>query len=141
MSSLIVVAGPTASGKTSVAIKLAQHFSTEILSADSRQFYRGLDIGTAKPNASELSLIKHHFINSHDVSTLYNISEYEHDALSKISDIFKTRDTAILAGGSGLYIKAVCEGIDEIPGRDENFRNEINELLNKGGIEALQKEL
>jgi tRNA dimethylallyltransferase len=141
MPSLIVVAGPTASGKTSVAIRLAQHFSTEILSADSRQFYRGLDIGTAKPNKKELSLVKHHFIDSHELHELYNISDFEKDALSLLNKIFKKNEVAILVGGSGLYIRSVCEGIDDIPGRDENIRNEIQELLDKEGLIALQNKL
>lgn len=141
MPSLIVVAGPTASGKTSVAIRLAQHFSTEILSADSRQFYRGLDIGTAKPNKKELSLVKHHFIDSHELHELYNISDFEKDALSLLNKIFKKNEVAILVGGSGLYIRSVCKGIDDIPGRDENIRNEIQELLDKEGLIALQNKL
>ena len=141
MSTLVVIAGPTASGKTSLAIWLAQHFSTEILSADSRQFYKGLDIGTAKPSASELALVKHHFINSHEVTDPYNISDYEQDALKTLSEIFIKNNVAILAGGSGLYIRAVCSGIDEQPGRNDTIRLELTQLYESKGLEELQNKL
>ncbi len=141
MSSLIVVAGPTASGKSVLAIQLAKHFSTEIISADSRQFYKGLDIGTAKPDEAELASVKHHFIDSHDLSNLYNISEYEKDTISILNKLFQKNDVALLTGGSGLYIKAVCEGIDVIPGRDETIRKEIQILLETHGIQALREKL
>ena len=141
MSSLIVVAGPTASGKSVLAIQLAKHFSTEIIIADSRQFYKGLDIGTAKPDEAELASVKHHFIDSHDLSNLYNISEYEKDTISILNKLFQKNDVALLTGGSGLYIKAVCEGIDVIPGRDETIRKEIQILLETHGIQALREKL
>lgn len=141
MSTLIVIEGPTASGKTTLAIQLAQHFSTEILSADSRQFYKGLNIGTAKPSQKELSSVKHHFIDSLDLTDDYNISDFEKDALSTLHNIFSKKNIAVLAGGSGLYIRAVCEGIDEIPGRDESIRLDIIKLLEENGITALQNKL
>ncbi len=141
MPTLIVITGPTASGKSSLAILLAQHFSTEILSADSRQFYKGMDIGTAKPGRADLALVKHHFIDSHEISTAYNIGEFEKDALDVLDKIFKKKDVALLVGGSGLYIRAVCEGIDDIPGRDEKIRNDILILLEQEGLHALTRKL
>ncbi len=141
MPTLIVIAGPTASGKTSLAISLAKYFSTEIISADSRQFYQGMDIGTAKPSQEQLSTIRHHFIDSHQITDPYNISDFENDALEKINQLFLDHNVVIMVGGSGLYIKAVCQGIDEIPGRDENIREKLIESLEKDGIRSLQDKL
>jgi len=141
MPTLIVIAGPTASGKTSLAISLAKYFSTEIISADSRQFYQGMDIGTAKPSQEQLSTIRHHFIDSHKITDPYNISDFENDALEKINQLFLDHNVVIMVGGSGLYIKAVCQGIDEIPGRDENIREKLIESLEKDGIRSLQDKL
>ncbi len=141
MPTLIVIAGPTASGKTSLAISLAKYFSTEIISADSRQFYQGMDIGTAKPSQEQLSTIRHHFIDSHQITDPYNISDFENDALEKINQLILDHNVVIMVGGSGLYIKAVCQGIDEIPGRDENIREKLIESLEKDGIRSLQDKL
>ena len=141
MPTLIVIAGPTASGKTSLAITLAKYFSTEIISADSRQFYQGLDIGTAKPSQDQLSTITHHFIDSHKISDSYNISDFENDALEKIKKLFHKHEVVLLVGGSGLYIKAVCQGIDEIPGRDEGIREKLIAILEKDGLKPLQDKL
>ncbi|HNS12337.1 MAG TPA: tRNA (adenosine(37)-N6)-dimethylallyltransferase MiaA [Bacteroidia bacterium] len=141
MPTLIVIAGPTASGKTSLAIKLAQHFSTQILSADSRQFYKGLDIGTAKPSSSELALIDHHFIDSHNITDDYNISDYEQDALKILESIFTKVNVAILTGGSGLYIRAVCSGIDEQPGRNDSIRKDLINIYESKGLEELRIKL
>src|SRR6185295_13899745 len=115
---LIVILGPTAIGKTEVSIRLAKYFGTEILSADSRQFFREMNIGTAKPSQRQLLEVKHHFINSLSVHDSYNVGQFEADALELLSDIFKKHDTAILTGGSGLYINAVCHGMDKLPESD-----------------------
>jgi len=138
---LIVIVGPTAIGKTSVAIGIAEHFKTEIISADSRQFYRELNIGTAKPSEEELKKIKHHFINSLSIYDTYNVGQFETDALQCLETIFKKHDVAVMAGGSGLFVNAVCHGLDQLPESDSDLRDELNDLLNEKGIEALQKKL
>src|ERR1041385_1283365 len=109
---LIVILGPTAVGKTSLAIEIAKEFGTEIISADSRQFFREMNIGTAKPSAAELKQVKHHFINSLSVTEEYNVGEFEKDALKILDNLFAKNRTAVMAGGSGLYIDAVCNGFD-----------------------------
>ena len=138
---LIVIAGPTAVGKTEIAIILAQHFQTEIISADSRQFFREMNIGTAKPSQEELKRAKHHLINSISIHDEYNVGRYETDALKCLDDIFKSHDVAILCGGSGLYINAVCHGMDALPEKDIALREKLNALYGDFGIEALQEML
>jgi tRNA dimethylallyltransferase len=138
---LIVVAGPTAVGKTATAIELARHYQTSIISADSRQFYREMSIGTAKPTAAELALAPHYFINTHSVSESFNVADYEKLALQTIDQIFTYGDVAILAGGSGLFIKAVCEGFDDIPDIDPRIREKLNEAYADQGIIYLQDRL
>jgi tRNA dimethylallyltransferase len=138
---LIVVTGPTASGKTKLSILLARHFGTEIISADSRQFYRQLNIGTAKPSEEELSSVPHHFINTLNLDDEYNIGKYEQDVLSCLTSLFAKHQSVILCGGSGLYIRAVCNGIDELPQTNSKLRNELNDLFSQQGITALQKKL
>jgi tRNA dimethylallyltransferase len=138
---LIVIAGPTAIGKTALGIRLARFFNTEILSADSRQFFREMSIGTAKPTTEEMKDVKHHFINSHSVSEAYNVGKYENEAIELLEELFKTKDIVIMVGGSGLYIDAVCKGFDELPEADPAIRKKIDELLNTSGIEVLQKML
>lgn len=138
---LIVVAGPTASGKTTLAIDLAQHFEAEILSCDSRQFFKETTIGTAKPNAQELAAAVHHFVDCLSIEAEYNIGDYERDVLSFLERYYQKHDIAIMVGGSGMYIRAVCEGLDVYPEVDKNIRVQLNQLLEKEGIEALQKEL
>ncbi len=138
LPALIVIAGPTASGKSSLALEVAKHFGTEILSADSRQFYKKLNIGTAKPTAPELLNIRHHFIDSLDPEESYNASDYEKDALKVLEKIFSVRKVAVMAGGSGLYIRAVCEGIDEAPARNEEIRKVLLKLQRSQGLTALQ---
>ena len=138
---LIIIGGPTASGKTALAIRLAQHFSTEILSADSRQFYREMIIGTAKPTERELNLVKHHFINNISIHDAYSVGEYEKQALEVLSDIFQKNDVAIMVGGTGLYIRAVCEGLDEFPEVPLSIRQDLEHLYQTEGIEPLQKML
>lgn len=138
---MIVLVGPTAIGKTAVAIELAKHFQTEILSADSRQFYKELNIGTAKPSVDELKKVKHHFINSLSIYDSYNVGQFETDAINCLEKIFKKHDAAIIVGGSGLFVDAVCNGIDQLPESDTDLRNELKNLLEEKGIEALQKKL
>lgn len=138
---LIVVAGPTAVGKTAVAIKIAHHFKSEIISADSRQFFRELTIGTAKPAEHELQQVQHHFINSHSINERYDAAQFGQDALKKIYDLFKIHDHVVLCGGSGLYIKAVTEGFDEIPPVPEVIREELVAMYNEFGIESLQQKM
>ena len=138
---LIVVLGPTASGKTDLAIQLAQYYNTEILSADSRQFYKEISIGTAKPTQNELEKINHHFINNKSIQDNYNVGDFEKDALNSLNKIYDKNDIAVMAGGSGLYIQAVCEGFDDIPVGNESIREEINEQFEKKGIMYLQEKL
>lgn len=138
---LIVIAGPTAVGKTAVAIALARHFETEIISADSRQLFKELNIGTAKPSYDELTQVKHHFISSHPITEHYDAAQYGVDALEVINDLFKTRKYAVLCGGSGLYIKAVCEGFDEIPEVPEEVRARLVASYEQEGLRWLQAKM
>jgi len=138
---LIVVAGPTASGKTALAIELAQKLKTEIISADSRQFYREMSIGTAKPTPDELSQAKHHFIDSLSITDSFSVGDFEHQGLTLLEDIFKTHDAAVLVGGSGLFIKAICEGFDELPTVSPETRGRLNLELEEKGIVYLQEKL
>jgi len=140
MSRLIVVNGPTASGKTSFAIALAQYFNTEILSSDSRQFFKEIPIGTAQPNADELAAAKHHFIASHSVTQNLSAGEYERLALSKLDTLFSSYNNVIMVGGSGMYEKAVCEGLDDLPHSPE-MRDQLMLELNENGLALLQAEL
>jgi len=138
---LIVIAGPTAVGKTSYAIEIAQKYKTEILSADSRQFYRELQIGTAAPTKEELSAAPHHFIGNLSIHDYYNVSIYEQEAMALIDQLFQKHDKLVVVGGSGLYIDALCYGIDELPDADEHLRSEIKRRYAEEGIEYLQKEI
>jgi tRNA dimethylallyltransferase len=138
---LIVVGGPTASGKTKLAIQLAQHFKCAVLSADSRQFYRQMSIGTAKPTLVERAMAPHYFIDSLDITQDYSVGDFERDALTLLASLYQTNNYAILVGGSGLYHKALCEGLDEMPDVAEDFRQQVEALFAAKGIEGLQKEL
>ena len=138
---LITIVGPTAIGKTSLAIKLAKHYQTEVISADSRQFYKELNIGTAKPTSEELSSVKHHLINNISVTDDYDISQFQSDAREKINNVFKMKDFAIMVGGSGLYIDSVLYGIDKIPKIDISIRDNLNEEFNVNGLKNLIKKL
>ncbi len=138
---LIIIGGPTASGKTALGIRLARHFSTEIISADSRQFYQEMSIGTAKPTHTELSLVKHHFINNISVQDAYSVGVFEKEVMVVLDAIFEKNDVAIMVGGTGLYIRAACEGLDEFPEVPLSIRREFEDLLEKEGIEYLQKML
>lgn len=135
---LIVITGPTAIGKTSLAIKVASALSTEIISADSRQFYKEMRIGTGTPAVAELKAVPHHFIGHISIHDAYNVSHFEEDALKKLDQLFTSRDYIILTGGSGLYINAVCHGIDDLPDPDNGLRNKLKELFYAHGIKALQ---
>jgi tRNA dimethylallyltransferase len=138
---LIVIAGPTAVGKTAIAIQVAQHFKTEIVSADSRQIFKELTIGTAKPDEVDLAAVPHHFINSHTIDQTYDAATYGEEALEVIKNIFLRHDRAVLCGGSGLYIKAVCDGFDDIPAVDEAVREELIRQYDSNGIAWLQQEM
>lgn len=138
---LIVIVGPTAIGKTALAIEVAKYFNTEIISADSRQFYREMEIGTAKPNAKELLAAKHHFINSHSVNELFSTGDFELEALKTIQQIFEQHDVAIMVGGSGLYINAVVNGLDEMPEINLQIREKLNLQFEEEGISAIQNQL
>ena len=138
---LLVIVGPTAVGKTDLCVRLAQQFSTEVLSADARQFYRELTIGTAKPTKNELQGVPHHFIDSHSITELYSAGAFERDTLAQLQEIFSRKDVAILTGGSGLYIKAVCEGLDELPETPPELRAELMQRLETEGLAVLQRQL
>ena len=137
---LIVVAGPTAVGKTSMCIELAKHFNCSIISCDSRQFYRELNIGVAKPNDNELNEVTHHFVGQKSIENLYSAGEFELDVMAFLKDYFKTNDLIIMTGGSGMYIDAVCNGLDEIP-RDEKIRKELNIQYENQGLKFIQEKL
>ena len=128
MKKLLVITGPTASGKTALAIQLARQRGTEIVSCDSRQFYRELDIGVARPSAEELAAAKHHFIACRSVTEPYNISEYEHDALAVICRLFESRDEVIAVGGSGLYIDALRQGVTAMPDPTPELRQQLQQM-------------
>lgn len=138
---LIVIVGPTAIGKTSLAIELAQLYQTEIISADSRQFFREMNIGTAKPSDEELAAAPHHFINSHSVSELFSVGDFELDALALIDQLFKKHATLVMVGGSGMYINAVCNGLDAMPEIDLKIREQLNQQLLSNGIESISAQL
>ncbi|OEK00341.1 tRNA (adenosine(37)-N6)-dimethylallyltransferase MiaA [Roseivirga sp. 4D4] len=138
---LISVVGPTAVGKTSVSIQLAQALKTEVLSADSRQFYRELEIGTAKPDAEELIKVPHHFINSLSINDSYDVGQYESEALKKLDELFKEHDAVILVGGSGLFVDAVCNGLDDLPEVKKGVREALNNEFKRNGLEKLNEEL
>ena len=138
---LITIVGPTAIGKTSLAIKLARNFKTEVISADSRQFYRELNIGTAKPSKDELSAVKHHLINNISVTDKYDISQFESDSTKIINNLFKKKDYIILVGGSGLYIDTILYGIDKIPYVKESIREKLNKEFQNNGLRNLLVQL
>ena len=138
---LISIVGPTAIGKTALSIKLAKHFNTEIISADSRQFFKEMQIGTATPTPQELTLAKHHFIHHKSIEDNYNVGAFEKDTISKLEDLFKIHDVVIMVGGSGLYVDAVTKGLDYFPEVDSLIRETLNKRLETEGIEALQNQL
>ena len=139
--SVIIVAGPTAVGKTAEAIRLAKSYDTEIISADSRQCYKELHIGVARPTPFELAEVKHHFIGNHSIHENITAGSFAREASIYIEEILKTRDTAVVCGGTGLYIKALVDGLDEIPPIPIEIRNEVIQLFETKGTEALRKGL
>ena len=138
---LVSIVGPTAVGKTDLAIKVAQHFKTEIISADSRQFFRELEIGTAKPSMEELEMVPHHFINSHAIAQAYNAGAYERDALELIKTLSSRHKLIVAVGGSTLYLKALWEGFDEMPEIDNRIRQALNHEFAAHGLSGLLEEL
>jgi tRNA dimethylallyltransferase len=138
---VIIVAGPTAVGKTAVAIQIAQYFKTEIISADSRQCYKEMNIGVARPSEEELQEVNHYFVASHSIHQKVNAVTFEQYALQKANELFEHHDVIVMAGGTGLYIKAFCEGMDEIPEVPEPIRNEINRDYQLNGLDWLQKQV
>ena len=138
---LLAIVGPTAVGKTALSLNIAEKFRTEIVSADSRQFYREMEIGTAKPSPDELQRIPHHFINNLSIHDEYNAGKFEKEALACVSELFKTHDKVILVGGSGLFVNALCNGFDELPEADIELREKYENILKKKGIEVIQQEL
>lgn len=133
----IVIVGPTASGKTKLSLELAAYFKTEIISADSRQCYKELNIGVAKPDASELDAVRHYFINSHSIQEEVNAAVFENYALRAAEEIFAKNDFAVVVGGTGLYIKAFCEGMDDMPEIDERIRQKLRSEYQQKGMEWL----
>jgi tRNA dimethylallyltransferase len=138
---LIVIVGPTAIGKTALAIELARHFSTEVISADSRQFFKEMEIGTAKPSPEELAAVPHHFINSHSINTFFSTGDFETEVLSLTEKLFRQHDQLIMVGGSGLYINAVCDGLDSLPDIDLQIREKLNLQLADEGIATIRQQL
>lgn len=138
---LVVIAGPTAVGKTDLCIRLAQHFDAEVISSDSRQLYKEMQIGTAKPTFEEMQGVRHHFINSHSVSELYSAGDFERDVDRLLAEYFQKKEVAILSGGTGLFVRAVTHGLDDMPSAPEELRAELMRRLEGEGLEVLQKEL
>jgi tRNA dimethylallyltransferase len=139
--SLIVLVGPTAVGKTDLSLRLAKHFACSVISADSRQLFREMNIGTAKPSVRDLEKVPHYFINSHSIRDDYSVGKYEEEAVKLLEDLFQRNNIQILVGGSGLYIKAVCEGFDEFPDTDPAIRDTLNKTFEAEGLIPLLHEL
>lgn len=138
---LITIIGPTAIGKTALSIKLAQHFGCEIISCDSRQFFKEMKIGTAVPNTAELAAAKHHFIQHISVFDSYSVGDFETDAIAKLDELYKENNVQIMVGGSGLYVDAVMKGFDDFPDINASVREEINAKFDEFGIDYLQNTL
>lgn len=138
---LINVIGPTAIGKTALAIKIGRHFGSEIISADSRQFFREMAIGTAVPEVEELAAAKHHFIQHMSIEESYSVGDFEREALKKLDELFRKNPVAVMVGGSGLYVKSILEGLDDFPDIDPEIRKNLNELYENRGLKPLQQQL
>ena len=138
---LLTVVGPTAIGKTALAIQLAHHFDTEILSADSRQFFKEMEIGTAVPTKEELKKVPHHFIQHKSIFEPYSVGDFEKEAIKLLDDLFLKKDIVVMVGGSGLYVDAVVSGLNEFPEVDPEIREKLNQQLEEEGLEPLQNEL
>lgn len=141
MNYLITIIGPTAIGKTSLSIALAQHFGCEIISCDSRQFYKEMKIGTAVPNDDELAVATHHFIQNKSIFDSYSVGDFEQEAIAKLDELFEKNNIQIMVGGSGLYVDAVLKGFDDFPDIDASVREQINTDFDKYGIDYLQNKL
>ena len=141
MDTLIIVLGPTGVGKSDISIQLAKHFHAEIISADSRQFFKELSIGTAVPSSEDLKIVPHHFIQNKSIHNYYNVSEYETEALYLINELFAKVNPIILTGGSMLYVDTICNGIDDIPTVDPEIRDDVIGWYEQNGIEALRERL
>lgn len=141
MSTLVVLVGPTGVGKTDLSIALAKHLDSPIISSDSRQFYKELLIGTAPPAPQQLAEVQHYFIHSRSITEDYTSGKFELDALALMAELFKTHDSLLMVGGSGLYIDAVCQGIDAIPATEDGLRKELTQRLENEGLQVLQHEL
>jgi tRNA dimethylallyltransferase len=138
-NTLVVIDGPTASGKTNLAYQLALQWSCPVISADSRQVFKSVNIGTAKPAASMLQNVKHYFIDHKEIDEHYNVGDYEKEARQLINELFQTHATIVLCGGSGLYIKSILHGLNDLPASTKEIRAVVHEIFEKNGIEALQK--
>ena len=138
---LITIVGPTAIGKTALSIKIATHFNTEIISSDSRQFFKEMTIGTAVPDATELNIVPHHFIQNLSIHNDYNVGQYEKDVITTLNELFKKHTCVVMVGGSGLYVDAVLKGLDTFPKVDANIRTQLKQQLKEQGIISLQKQL
>lgn len=141
MKVVIVIAGPTAVGKTELCVRLAQELNTEIVSADSRQFYREISIGTAKPTPEEMQQVRHHFIDSHSIQDYFSVGDFERECLQTLEEIFSRKDVVILTGGSGLFLKTITDGMDEMPEVDLSIREELMQRFAREGITPLVEEL
>lgn len=141
MKHLIIIGGPTASGKTALSLRLAKYYKTEILSADSRQFYRGMSIGTAKPSPEELAAVRHHFIDSLSVTDVYSAGDFERDALVLLEKLFEAHDVVLLVGGAGLFIQSVAQGLDDFPAISPEVRVLVAEGEQTGGLVWLQNQV
>jgi tRNA dimethylallyltransferase len=138
---LIVVAGPTASGKTATGIQLAKHFHTVVVSADSRQFYRKMSVGTAKPDAAELAVVQHYFVDNLSITEKYTAGDYEKECLALLDGLFERHGHVVMVGGSGLFIRAVCQGFDEFPDIKAGIRERLNREFQEKGLVYLQEQL
>ena len=138
---LIVIVGPTGSGKTSLSIEIARHYRAPIISTDSRQVYRGMAIGTAQPTAEELAAAEHHFIADREIFDDFNCGRYEQEALARLEELFREHNVVVAVGGSGLYIQALCDGLDALPEADDELRSELKHRLESEGIESLVDQL
>ncbi len=136
---LISIVGPTAIGKTALSIKLASYFNTEIISADSRQFYKEMQIGTAAPTPIQLRTVRHHFIHHKSIQDDYNVGTFEKDATQKLDELYKSHDVVVMVGGSGLYLDAVTKGLDDFPDVDLKIRKNLNQQLKTEGLQSLQE--
>ena len=139
MNYLITIIGPTGIGKTALSIALAKHYNCDIISSDSRQFYRELRIGTAVPEDAELNAVKHHFIHHLSIQDKYSVGDFEKDAVEKLNELFKTNNKVVMVGGSGLYVKAVLEGLDDFPKVPPQVREDLNNLYKNEGLQPLQE--